>query len=84
MRGVLWSVITEGLWYFLDSDDIELCVLEDLHSYSRGRAMLFGEIGVKMGLLVETFTSFQNGIVFVSKMGSGLHWGEQLHIWLFH
>lgn len=81
MRGVLWSFITEGLWYFLDSDDIELCVLEDLHSYSRGRPMLFGEIGVIMGLLVETF---QNGTVFVSKMGSGLHWSEQLHIWLFH
>lgn len=35
---------------------------------------MFAGLGVITGLLVEAFTSFSNGTVFVSKMGSGLEW----------
>ena len=74
----------ESLWYVLDFCYIRICVLDDLQSHSIGRAMVFAGDGVIVGLLVEAFTSFSNGIVFVSKVGSGLHRGEQLHIWLCH
>lgn len=43
--------------------------MDDPNSYSVGRAMVFAGIGVIMALLVEAFTSFSNGAVFVSKVG---------------
>lgn len=83
MGGVLWSFIMEGLQHSLDFYYAGICVLYDLHSYSRGSALMFDRIGV-MGLLVEVFTSFLNGSVFVSKDAEWLARGEQLHIWLCH
>lgn len=74
MRWVLWSFITGSLSYFLEFYDIGIRVLDDPHSFSIGRAMVFAGLGVITGLLVEAFTSFSNGTVFVSKMGSGLEW----------
>lgn len=48
-----------------------ICVFDDLHCYSRERAMAFGRIGVITGLLVEASTSFQNGTVSVCKLQCG-------------
>lgn len=36
----------ESLWYFLDFYYIRICVLDDLHSHSIGRAMVFVGDGV--------------------------------------
>lgn len=55
---VLWSFVTEGLWYFPYFYYIGICVLDNRHSYSIGRAMAFGRIGVILGLLMEGFRSF--------------------------
>lgn len=45
---------------------MRICILYALQPCSRGRAVVFGGTGV-MGLLVEVFTSFLNGAVFVSQ-----------------
>lgn len=59
--------MTEGLWYFLYSYYMRICVFDDLHSYSRGSTVAFGGIAVLTGLSVEAFKSFQNGTVSVSQ-----------------
>lgn len=56
-----------GLCYFLDFDDIELCVLEGLPP--EGELHSLAELGSYPDLFVETSMPFQNGPVFVSEMG---------------
>lgn len=71
LRGVLdqmsslvlynWGSVVFYFYY------VGICVFHDLHSYSRESAVVFGGIGVLMGLLVEAFTFFQNGTVWVPR-----------------
>ena len=77
VRWVLWSLITEGVWYFPYFYYTGICVFNDLHSYSRGSAMTFGGIGVITGSFSGSFHVLPEWHCLQEAVG------EQLHIWLF-